>query len=98
MKVKIKYNNQREKNFNWRIKLNWEIALIKGKINQKNKGQIKKNKTRKTLIEWWNWNLKKLQQKDQRKKIKNQKYKDQNEKQNIWYIVIKGLNWKTKLL
>jgi hypothetical protein len=70
MKVKIKYNNQREKNFNWRIKLNWEIALIKGKINQKNKGQIKKNKTRKTLIEWWNWNLKKLQQKDQRKKLK----------------------------
>jgi hypothetical protein len=50
------------------------------------------------LIEWWNWNLKKLQQKDQRKKIKNQKYKDQNEKQNIWYIVIKGLNWKIKIL
>jgi len=27
-----------------------------------------------------------------KKKIKNQKYKNQNEKQNIWYIVIKGLN------
>jgi hypothetical protein len=40
--VKIKNNNQREKNFNWRVKLNWEIALIKGKTNQKNQGQIKK--------------------------------------------------------
>jgi hypothetical protein len=40
--------------FNWRVKLNLKIALIKGKINQKNGGQTKKNKT-KTLIEWWNW-------------------------------------------
>jgi len=28
--------------FSWRVKLNWKIALIKRKKNQKNKGQIKK--------------------------------------------------------
>jgi len=28
--------------FNWRVKLNLKIALIKGKINQKNGGQTKK--------------------------------------------------------
>jgi hypothetical protein len=46
--------------FNWRVKLNWKIATIKGKINQKNDDQIKKNKITKKLIEWWNWKLKKL--------------------------------------
>jgi len=30
--------------FNWRFKLNWKISLTKGKINQKNKGQIRKKK------------------------------------------------------
>ena len=34
------------------------MALIKK--NQKNKGQIKKNKTKK-IIEEWNWKQKKLQ-------------------------------------
>jgi hypothetical protein len=34
---------------------------------------------------------KKLQQKGQGKKIK-----DQKEEQNIWEIVIEGLNWKQK--
>jgi hypothetical protein len=35
-----------------------------------------------------------------KKKIKNWKNKNQNEKQNIWEIVIEELNWekKTKLL
>jgi hypothetical protein len=28
--------------FNWRVKLNLKIALIEGKINQKNGGQTKK--------------------------------------------------------
>jgi hypothetical protein len=41
--------------FNWRVKLNWKIALTKRKKNQKNKGQNENNKTTKTLIEWWNW-------------------------------------------
>jgi hypothetical protein len=26
--------------FNWKVKLNWKITLIKEKINQKNEGQI----------------------------------------------------------
>jgi len=43
-----------------RVKLNWEITLTKGKINQKNESKIKKNKTIKALIEWWNWKLKNL--------------------------------------
>jgi hypothetical protein len=30
------------------------MALIKKKTNQKNKGQTKKNKTTKKLVEWWN--------------------------------------------
>jgi len=28
--------------FNWKVKLNWKITLIKEKINQKNEGQIEK--------------------------------------------------------
>jgi len=32
------------------------------------------------------------------KKIKNQKNKDQNEENNIWEIVIEGLNWKKTFL
>jgi hypothetical protein len=32
----------------------------------------------------------------QRKNIKNKKNKDQNEKQNIWEIIIEELNWKKK--
>jgi hypothetical protein len=48
------------KSFYRRVKLNWEIALTKEKTNQKNEGKIKKNKTTKALIEWWNWKQKKL--------------------------------------
>jgi hypothetical protein len=40
--------------------LNWEITLKKEKTNQKNEGQIKKNKTTKTLIEGCNWKPKTL--------------------------------------
>jgi hypothetical protein len=36
--------------FNWKVKLNWKITLIKEKINQKNEGQIEKKIT-KNLIE-----------------------------------------------
>jgi len=34
----------------------------------------------------------------QRKNIKNKKNKDQNEKQNIWEIIIEELNWKKKTI
>jgi hypothetical protein len=38
MRVKIKNNNNQRanKNFNWRIKLNWKIALTKGKTRESN--------------------------------------------------------------
>jgi len=61
--------------FNWRVKLNWKIAIIKGK-KIKNNGQTKKKQ--KKLIEWWNWKIKKFQQQRQKK------YR--NEKQNIWEL------------
>jgi len=31
-------------NFSRRVKLNWKITLVKGKINQKNEGQTEKIK------------------------------------------------------
>ena len=34
--------------------------------------------------------------KGSRKKIRNQKNKDRNETNNIWQVVIDGLNWKHK--
>ena len=40
--------------------MNWEITLKKEKTNQKNEGQIKKNKITKTLIEGCNWKPKTL--------------------------------------
>jgi hypothetical protein len=33
--------------FNWKVKLNWKITLIKEKINQKNEGQIEKKNNKK---------------------------------------------------
>jgi hypothetical protein len=54
VKIKIIIRGQ-TKMLNWRIKLNWKISLMNGIGNQNNKGQIKKNKTIKTLIKWWNW-------------------------------------------
>jgi hypothetical protein len=76
--------------FKLRVKLNWKIALIKRKTNQKNEGQTgKKNKK----INWrMKLKTKKNQQKCQGKK--NKKNKDQNEKKNIWEIVIERLNWQ----
>jgi hypothetical protein len=35
--------------FNWKVKLNWKITLIKEKINQKNEGQIEKKITKKLI-------------------------------------------------
>jgi hypothetical protein len=37
--------------FNWKVKLNWKIALTKWKTNQKNEGQIKKKLWLKDEIE-----------------------------------------------
>jgi hypothetical protein len=68
MRVKTKLIRGQFFFFNWRVKLNWKIALTKGKKNQKNEGQIEKNKTTKNLIEWWNWNTKKTLTKGSRKK------------------------------
>jgi hypothetical protein len=36
--------------FNWKVKLNWKITLIKEKINQKNEGQIEKKKQQKIWL------------------------------------------------
>jgi hypothetical protein len=41
--------------FNWRVKLNWKRAIIKGKTNQKNNGQIKKNDKK---IDWMSTKMK----------------------------------------
>ena len=60
VKIKKKLIRGQTKNFNWTVKLNWEITLKKEKTNQKNEGQIRKNKTTKTLIEWCNWKPKTL--------------------------------------
>jgi len=74
--------------------LNWKISLTKGKINKKNEGQIRKKKT-KTLIENEIESQKSFNKRG-KEKIKNNKNKDLNEKQNICEIVIEGLNWKKK--
>ena len=48
MKINKKLIRGQIKNFNWRVKWNWKIALIKGKTNQKNKGlKLKKTKQQK---------------------------------------------------
>ena len=92
----IKNINQRgqTKIFNWRFKLNWKISLTKEKINKKNEGQIRKKKT-KTLIENEIESQKSFNKRG-KEKIKNNKNKDLNEKQNICEIVIEGLNLKKK--
>ena len=54
--------------FKLRVKLNWKIALIKRKTNQKNEGQTGK-KTKK-LIEGWNWKQKKVNKNAKEKKNK----------------------------
>ena len=75
--------------------MNWKISLTKGKINQKNEGQIRKNKKTKTLIENEIESQKSFNKRG-KEKIKNNKNKDLNEKQNICEIVIEGLNLKKK--
>ena len=65
--------------------MNWKIALTKGKKNQKNEGQIEKNKTTKNLIEWWNWNTKKTLTKGSRKKIKIKRTRTEMEKKTCLY-------------
>jgi hypothetical protein len=59
------------KSFYRRVKLNWEIALTKEKINQKNEGKIKKTRQQKL---WLNDEIesKKNFNKRSRKKIINQ--------------------------
>jgi hypothetical protein len=55
--------------------------------------KLKKNKTTKNLIKWWNWK-KKTSTKVSRTKLEILKNKNRSEKPNIWEIPIKGLNWK----
>jgi hypothetical protein len=54
------------------VKLNWKIAFTKEKQIKKMRVKLLKNKTKKkrTLIERWDGNKKKIQQKGQGKKLK----------------------------
>jgi hypothetical protein len=40
--------------------LNWKITLTNKKQIKRMRVELEKNKTTKTLIEWWNWKQKKL--------------------------------------
>jgi len=73
--------------FKLRVKLNWKIALIKRKINQKNEDQTEK-KTKK-LIEGWKWKQKNSTKMPWKKiKIRTKMQKKKH---------MKNCNWKTKL-
>jgi uncharacterized protein YdcH (DUF465 family) len=50
MRVKKNKLERKTKIFNRRVKLNWKIALTKGKTNQKNENQIKKIKQHKLWL------------------------------------------------
>jgi hypothetical protein len=63
--------------------LNRKITLSKGKINQKNEDQIKKNKTTKALFEWWNWNQNVFNKRAKKKNLKK-KNKDINERKKAY--------------
>jgi hypothetical protein len=67
-------------------------SFNKRKKNQKNEGQTEKNKITENLIERWNWNKEKLQQKCQGK-IRN--FKNWGLKWKIKYM--RNYKWKTKL-
>jgi hypothetical protein len=56
--------------------------------------KIEKTGNKNQLIERWNWKQTKLQQKGKGKKMKILKFKNQNEKQNIWKTIIEVLHWK----
>jgi len=82
VKINKKLIRGKIKNFNWRVKWNWKIALIKGKKNQKNKGQIEK-KNNKTF----NWRIKLKAKntltKGPRKKIKIKRIRTRMKKKHI---------------
>jgi uncharacterized protein YdcH (DUF465 family) len=50
MRVKKNKLERKTKIFKRRVKLNWKIALTKGKTNQKNENQIKKIKQHKLWL------------------------------------------------